>query len=133
MFFCGNTITRIIKLKYKIYFMKSITSYLLVFIFLTLFSSSCEKEKDLDGAQVDAFLVWEGDYTENGCGFLLIIENQEYKPEREFLINEKYKTGEIIPVSVEYIGLNRFVQLDCSQSAELELIEIISIEERSVN
>ncbi|MFT5750458.1 MAG: hypothetical protein ACI93S_001741 [Ancylomarina sp.] len=98
-----------------------------------LITSACEKGKDIDGVQVEAFLVWEGDYTENGCGFLLIIENMEYKPEREFLINEKYKTGEVIPVSVEYIALNKFVQLTCGQSGETELIEIISIEERSVN
>jgi len=110
--------------------MKLIIPSLVIITCFILLTSACEKGKDLEGVQVDAFLVWEGDYSENGCGFLLIIDNLEYKPESEFLINEKYKTGEIIPVSVEYIGLNRFVQLDCSQSAEVELIEIISIEER---
>jgi hypothetical protein len=82
--------------------------------------------------KADASLYWSGEYSDSGCGFLIIARGQEYKPENEFLIHEKYKTAGSVSVYIEYIDLNKTMPFQCqyvSQANEIEMIEIVVMKE----
>jgi len=43
----------------------------------------CEDKKEDKILEADALLRWDGDYSYDGCGFFIVISENEYKPEDE--------------------------------------------------
>ncbi|WP_372642558.1 hypothetical protein [Ancylomarina sp.] len=104
-----------------------IFSLCIAFCFLT----SCNFNRDQlqQNVVAEGYLIWTGEYSNDGCGFLIEIGSMKYKPENESVIDDKYKTSSRVPVELEFIGLNRIFELSCGESNEIEVIEIISMNE----
>ena len=77
-----------------------------------LTSCSCNKEND-SILKDNGVLIWTGDPGGLGCGFFITISDSIYKPENESIIDDSFKTGDSINVSIEYELLNRDVQYFC--------------------
>lgn len=60
-----------------------------------------------------AILRWTGDYAVDGCGFFILIGDQEYKPENESVIGDKYKTNDDMTVLIEYRILSERIEFSC--------------------
>ena len=100
--------------------------------FMLLLVMSCEIENNTATTN-DAVLIWQGEYNQNGCGFILIIDKVEYKPRNEIFIDNRYKTSGQINVTVEYILLNEIIQYRCGgnpQVEERESIDILSVRDK---
>lgn len=95
------------------------------------FFTSCNFDRDQLQQTVvaEGFLIWTGEYSNNGCGFLVEIGSLKYKPEDESVIDDKYKTDGIVAVELEFLGLNRIFELNCGEPNEIEVIEVISMTE----
>jgi hypothetical protein len=103
----------------------------LIIAFMVFSISSCEIE-NTSSTTNDAILIWQGEYNQNGCGFILIIDKVEYKPRNEEFIDSRFKVAGQIDVTVEYILLNEIIQYRCGgnpQIEERESIDILSVRE----
>lgn len=110
--------------------MKRIAYYLVFFMLVGI--SSCEIENNTSTTR-DAILMWQGEYNQNGCGFIFIIDNVEYKPRNEIFIDNRFKISGKINVTVEYILLNEIIQYRCGgnpQVEERESIDVLSVREK---
>ncbi|NEM98388.1 hypothetical protein [Pontibacter burrus] len=80
----------------------------------------------------EATLDWSGEYMVDGCGFKLIIDGKEYKPEDEAAIDESFKAEEgATPVRVTYTETGETIDRRCglsTQDRSMPGIRIISIE-----
>jgi len=93
------------------------------------FVLSCKKDNDSNNLKSDAVLTWTGDYAVDGCGFFVTINDHEYKPENEAVIDDNYKSGSS-NVIVEYQLSNRKIESACGDlptSTMTDGIKIISI------
>ena len=80
-----------------------------------------------------AILVWQGEYYDNGGGFVVIIDSKEYKPSNEEVIAEKFKRNGMIKVDLELIFTHQMVEFNCGMNSpveELEGIDIVSVKEK---
>jgi len=104
-----------------------IFSLCIAFCFLT----ACNFDRDQlqQNVVAEGYLIWAGEYSNDGCGFLIEIGSLKYKPEDETAIDDKYKTTSRVPVELEFLGLNRIFELSCGEAVEIEVIEIISMTE----
>ena len=93
-----------------------------------LLLTSCEEEivECLIVETVDATLIWSGDYALDGCGFILQIGENEYKPSNEQDISASYKTSSPTRVEAKIINNNRTVNT-CMTGAEMNSIKIVSL------
>ena len=110
--------------------MRSIKFILLLFVIISI--NSCSNEENQTQIS-DAILMWQGDYEFNGCGFLVTINNHEYKPENEEIIDIEYKISIPVHVEIEYIYLNQTKEYFCGENPQpyrSETIRIISIKKR---
>jgi len=108
--------------------------YLCAFLLLCIFISCSEEESDNQGDihKEIGILDWEGAYEVDGCGFFLYINNHQYKPENESIINNEFKNGENI-VLVEYILLGYQIQSSCGDSPNsinTDGVKLISIKKQ---
>jgi hypothetical protein len=104
----------------------------LIMAFLLISISSCEIENGTVETR-DAILIWQGEYNQNGCGFILIMDKVEYKPRNEVFIDSRFKIAGQISVTVEYIILNEIIQYRCGgnpQVEERESIDVLSVREK---
>jgi len=92
---------------------------------------SCNFDRDQlqQNVLAEGYLIWTGEYSNDGCGFLIEIGSIKYKPEDESVIDDKYKISSRVPVELEFLGLNRTFELSCGEANEIEVIEIISMTE----
>jgi hypothetical protein len=111
--------------------MKKLKHLIIVFeVFLFCFLIAC------DGIETETFnkeaiLFWQGEYDDNGCGFIFLIDGQEFKPNNEIYIDEQYKIYSEMKVNIEFYLMYEIIQYKCgsnSQIEEREGIEIIKIE-----
>lgn len=110
--------------------MKQIAYCLIISLLVAI--SSCEIENNTSTTK-DAILMWQGEYNQNGCGFIFIIDNVEYKPRNEIFIDNRFKISGQINVTVEYILLNEIIQYHCGgnpQIEERESIDVLSVREK---
>jgi len=104
----------------------------LIMSFLLFSISSCEIENSTSVTK-DAILIWQGEYNQNGCGFILIIDKVEYKPRNEVFIDNRFKISGQINVTVEYILLNEIIQYRCGGNPNLEereSLDVLSVREK---
>lgn len=115
------------KSNYTNRFMKRIIYLILMFFIVAI--SSCEIENSTSVTKT-AILIWQGEYNQNGCGFILIIDKVEYKPRNEIFIDKRFKVAGQLNVTVEYILLNEIIQFRCGgnpQTEERESIDVLSV------
>jgi hypothetical protein len=107
-------------------------SIYLIFSFILISISSCEIENSTSTTK-DAILLWQGEYNQNGCGFVFIIDKVEYKPRNEVFIDNRFKIAGQINVTVEYILLNEIIQFKCGGNPNLEereSLDVLSVREK---
>ena len=105
---------------------------ILLSIFTIGFVFSCENDDDSDNLKSDAVLTWTGDYAVDGCGFFVMINDHNYKPENESIIDSYFKSGSN-NVIIEYQLLNRKIETACGDLPTPTLtdgIKIISIRKK---
>lgn len=103
-----------------------------IIAFMLFAITSCEIDNSTSTTN-DAVLIWQGEYNQNGCGFIFIIDKAEYKPRNEVFIDNRFKIAGQINVTVEYILLNEIIQYRCGgnpQVEERESIDILSVREK---
>lgn len=106
-----------------------------IVMFCTVFSIciSCSKD-DSKVLKNDAVLKWQGNYENDGCGFLFIINNQEYKAENEDVISDGFKTDDpATNVTVEYELLDKKIEKSCYDSPttfSFNGIKVISVKKK---
>ncbi len=111
-------------------------SYIAVIILLGSFilgacNSKTMQQENTSKTQ-EGQLEWTGEYMVDGCGFVLKIDGQDYKPEDENAIGEEFKIeGEPIPVRVTYTLTGETIDRRCglaTQSRAMPGIRIQTIE-----
>lgn len=110
-------------------------NYLAAFLFLAALSlTSCRNEAmNQQSEMTEAVLVWSGEYMVDGCGFHVVINDRQYKPEDEEAIDAVFKTEEPIPVMISYELTGETIDRRCGLSPEskaMDGIRILSIEKR---
>jgi len=78
----------------------------------------------------EATIEWSGAYEVDGCGFFVIINQKEYKPVNETIIDDSYKSGQV-DVTIKYELLNEKIEKSCGDlpyMLSFDGIRIISIE-----
>jgi len=103
--------------------------YKYIFLLLLLFAFiSCDEEEQV--YTKEAVLKWQGYYAADGCGFFLEIDNKEYKPENENIINDEFKVSDSTLVLVTFECLREKIEYWCGWSGQLQMegIKIKSIE-----
>ena len=79
-----------------------------------------------------ALLNWTGNYEVDGCGFIIELNEQEYKAANEDMIDEIFKSFyDPVQVRLEYINLKKKQGYFCGDlpfAIEYYMIEILSIE-----
>ncbi|WP_242919649.1 hypothetical protein [Pontibacter liquoris] len=110
--------------------MQSILTFCLTLLSALLLLSSCnDDEDDLSTIErVDAQLVWS-DPAVDGCGFLLHVGQQEYKPVNESAIDDSYKDQPLTAVEATFINYHKPVKAPCGWNQEREVagIKLISL------
>ena len=82
--------------------MKKFLTYSLILV--TLLLSGCKSEicKDLEVIETIASIVWTGEM--GGCGYMIRIGEQSYKPENEEDIDESFRSSDSKPIILKYIN-----------------------------
>lgn len=89
---------------------KSLVS--IFFIILTVLIFSCKDDNEVI-VRTDAKLIWTGEYDVDGCGFFVVIDSVEYKPENERIIPPEYKKDVPLDITVQYIDLLYDIEYSC--------------------
>ena len=101
---------------------------------VSLFTSCTQKNMSSENHSIttNAQLEWSGEYMVDGCGFKLIIDGKEYKPEDEAAIDESFKQSEeSVDVKITYTETGEMIDRRCglsTQDRSMPGIRIISIE-----
>jgi hypothetical protein len=113
------------------------------FLIIGLHFTGCVKDNNLitdsgagsfqnDTLNTTALLEWHGEYATDGCGFIIEINEREYKAVNEEVIDESFKLDfSPILVWIEYVNLNKKQGYYCGDSPfalKYDVIEILSIE-----
>lgn len=100
---------------------------------MLIVSVSCAKNDNTDMLISNAILTWTGDYELDGCGYFIVIDNYQYKPENEDAIDDSFKSIVEILVTVKYQKLDKQITTYCFNSQpnnQHDAIKIISISKR---
>ena len=92
-----------------------------VFSAMAILAGCSQKSMNTEDQTItkEAQLVWSGEYMVDGCGFKLIIDGRDYKPEDEEAIDASFKTEEgTIPVKVTYTETGETIDRRCGLSTE---------------
>jgi hypothetical protein len=109
--------------------------YCILFASIGLFSS-CDETISCPGMEEhnnDAVLRWTGDYAIDGCGFIIEMDQVEYKAENENIINESFKVDSDVNISLTYETLHDEKNIICGETKNpvyRETIRIVSIEKK---
>jgi len=110
--------------------MKHKYNFNILFLLVIFISISCDKKNDYITSE--GILTWTGDYSVDGCGFFITINNHKYKPIDESKIDNNFKS-ENITVTVEYENVNNKVEKHCGDLSSPTItdgINIISIKKK---
>ncbi len=110
-------------------------------IFLTLtsisiFSFSCDDTllcPNMEEYHSNAILRWTGDYAIDGCGYIIIMDQVEYKPLNEDVIDPELKLDYDVKVKITYEIPHDEKEIACGMTKEpiyREGIQIISIKKK---
>ncbi|SFU48601.1 hypothetical protein [Pontibacter akesuensis] len=96
---------------------------------LLMITSCDEDEEDSHTTYTsDAMLTWSGDYAVDGCGFILTIGDEQYKPTNEQDISSYYKTDTPTPVEALIIDYRKKGQIGCGLSVtKMNLVKVVSL------
>ena len=109
--------------------MKKLTLYFIAPLLLLLTSFSCDKDDDLETLEATATLMWSGDYAVDGCGFIINLNDQQYKPENEQEIDDKFKAQESQTVRIKYTLPAKPKESSCGWGLnKMSNIRLLSIE-----
>ncbi|MEJ8800695.1 hypothetical protein [Pontibacter sp. H249] len=112
--------------------MRKLNALCLLLISLFVFSS-CEKEDESYTTEtVDAVLKWSGNYAVDGCGFFLVVGEQQYKFVNETTIPETYKESgwDGTAVEVKMINYNKKIMAGCQVPVEVNSAKILEIRKK---
>jgi hypothetical protein len=105
------------------------------FILAALSLTSCKNDGMTQQSEMkEALLVWSGEYMVDGCGFHVVIDDRQYKPEDEEAILEEFKVEEPQPVLLSYDLTGETIDRRCGLSTESKAmpgIRIKSIQRRN--
>ena len=111
--------------------------YIYFIIFISIGTiTSCDETISCPGMEEhhnNAVLKWTGDYAVDGCGFIIEMDQVEYKAENENIISEDFKSDVIVNVSLTYEILHEETKITCFDSKNPEYrenIRIISIQKK---
>jgi hypothetical protein len=94
---------------------------------LLLLTSCDDDDEDCFTTEtVDAMLVWSGDYALDGCGYLLQVGENTYKPSNEMDISDHYKASSPAPVEAKIINYHKTVKA-CMTGTEFNSIEVVTL------
>lgn len=114
--------------------MKLTHSLAALLLVVAAFLTSCQnKTMKQESEMKEAMLVWSGEYMVDGCGFHVVIDDRQYKPEDEEAIDESFKTEEPLPVLISYELTGETIDRRCGLSTEsraMDGIRILKIEKR---
>ncbi len=109
--------------------MKKLAMILVFFILISILS--CSKDySPLSNNNIlknNAILRWTGEFAADGCGFFVIINNHEYKPENESIIDDSLKVIYDIEVNIEYRILRKKIESWCGDLPNITLTDGINI------
>lgn len=114
--------------------MKNLIFFTLISI--GIFSSSCDESiscPNMEEHHPDAILRWTGDYALDGCGYIIVMDQVEYKPLNENVIDPGYKLDYDVKVAVTYEIPHDEKEIACGMTKEpvyREGIQIISLEKK---
>lgn len=114
--------------------MKHYLRYSLFFFSLLLLGCKGEICKDLDIVETTATLIWNGEYSLDGCGYSVQIGEKQYKPENESDIDDSFKTQELFTgttVNLAYSPRGRRLDVACGMlpaTTSIDYIHVISVE-----
>lgn len=96
-----------------------------------LFLTACDKnEEEVPTETLEGTLIWSGEYRSDGCGYILITENEVYhKPINESAIDDAFKANSQTEVIVSVINYNKSVQ-PCRSSEPYNEIKILHIQNK---
>ena len=111
------------------------SKFIFILIILEIFSCSKDDSPLFSNniLENDAVLRWTGDYAVDGCGFFIIINGHEYKPENESIIDDSFKMNHDIEVKIEYKILDKKIESWCGDLPNPTLTDgiiIITIEKK---
>lgn len=91
-----------------------------------------EDKKENAILEADALLRWTGEFAVDGCGFFLVIEDHEYKPEDEVSIDDSFKINGGLDVVIKYELLNETIEYSCGFAEPFEIngVKLHSIEKK---
>lgn len=114
--------------------MRSINLLGALLLLVALSFNSCQNESmKQQSEKIEGLLVWSGEYMVDGCGFHVVINDRQYKPEDEEAIDQAFKTEEPVPVLITYELTGETIDRRCGLSTEskaMDGIRILSIERR---
>lgn len=110
--------------------MKTFLPIFLALVFLLV--SSCRNKDDTDVLSGIGILSWTGDYELDGCGYFIVIDNQQYKPDNEEILDDSYKSIVDLPVAIKYKLAGKITKscFDSPVSNQYNAISIVSISKR---
>lgn len=92
--------------------------------------TSCDKDEEDSHTTYtsDALLTWSGDYALDGCGFILTIGEEQYKPSNEQDISAQFKTATPTPVEALVIDYRKKGNVACGFSnSHMNLVKVVSL------
>lgn len=108
---------------------KLVASLLCIVVFAF---TSCQNEGVAQQSEMsEGLLVWSGEYMVDGCGFHVVIDDRQYKPEDEDAIDDAFKTEEPLPVLISYELTGEVIDRRCglsTESREMDGIRILNLE-----
>ena len=89
-------------------------SFLCLIFILFLYSCGGD-DKDENRLKSDAVLEWRGEYEIDGCGFFILMNDKEYKPVNEEIIDNSFKSGNT-NIIIEYELSDKKIETLCYDS-----------------
>lgn len=80
--------------------------------------------------KAEATLRWTGDYAADGCGFFIVINNEEFKPVNEAFLDDHFKQETDQKIYLEYVELLNEREIQCGMNPEpieVQLVEVITV------
>ena len=87
----------------------------LTFTFIIFLYSCGGDDKDENRLKSDAVLEWRGEYEIDGCGFFILMNDKEYKPVNEEIIDNSFKSGNT-NIIIEYELSDKKIETLCYDS-----------------
>lgn len=103
-----------------------IHKYLFFVILLISLLIACDNTNEVL-IDSNAYLIWTGDFDQDGCGYFVQIDTTMYKPVNEAILPFAYKREEPLSITVQYIDLLMDVEYTCGDSKETQKAPAIKL------